>query len=340
MRRTARAIEVPNRLCRREEIPHPPRDFLSPPPHRRKKSKILEPDRSCANRTGHLDVLTIEAKKPLDKPYTNMITSSSTDNPSQPPNQANSFTPILLQTVCRSRKSQVLWNQANPHRSCKNRGWRVLATPLFSRWGRSDAPSPLPPITSLQPLQFHAITHSFAQRPPAKPFHIRRLRTLFIATGGGTPHPAAQKQNAPECNSGARTTMRLQNNCDALPLWRLRGRRLRRRPWRSRLGRSRGGWRATLRRIRLIVEFHDFLRHINIRGGKKNRRVLRRSIQDGHIAVLARVPVQHIHHLPPDAVEHVRLRRVYVFLVFVLLPLQLPRPGFPFALQPLLLFGT
>src|SRR5882762_2540571 len=61
MRKTGRATGVPNRLCRREEIPHPPRDFLSPPPHRRKKGQILEPDRSRANRTGHLDVLIIQA---------------------------------------------------------------------------------------------------------------------------------------------------------------------------------------------------------------------------------------------------------------------------------------
>src|SRR6267143_707478 len=62
MRKTGRATGVPNRLCRREEIPHPPRDFLSPPPHRRKKGQILEPDRSRANRTGHLDVLTITVR--------------------------------------------------------------------------------------------------------------------------------------------------------------------------------------------------------------------------------------------------------------------------------------
>src|SRR5713226_1978372 len=59
MPRTAHAIRAPNRLSWREEIPHPPRDFLSPPPHRRKKVQILGPDTSCANRTGHLDVLTI-----------------------------------------------------------------------------------------------------------------------------------------------------------------------------------------------------------------------------------------------------------------------------------------
>src|SRR6267378_5780263 len=66
MRKTGRATGVPNRLCRREEIPHPPRDFLSPPPQRRKKGQILEPDRSRANRTGHLDVLTIELKFTID----------------------------------------------------------------------------------------------------------------------------------------------------------------------------------------------------------------------------------------------------------------------------------
>src|SRR5258708_4304514 len=67
MPRTARAIRAPNRLSWREEIPHPPRDFLSPPPHRRKKVQILGPDRSRANRTGHLDVLTIPLQFFLDK---------------------------------------------------------------------------------------------------------------------------------------------------------------------------------------------------------------------------------------------------------------------------------
>src|SRR5260370_15852910 len=67
MPRTARAMGAPNRLFRRGGIPHPPRDFPSPPPHRRKEGKILEPDRSCANRTGHLDVLTIPVKISIDK---------------------------------------------------------------------------------------------------------------------------------------------------------------------------------------------------------------------------------------------------------------------------------
>src|SRR5437879_11566951 len=46
---------------------------------------------------------------------------------------------------------------------------------------------PLLPITSLQPLRFHVITHSFAQRQPIKAFPIKGLRTLPVATGVGTP---------------------------------------------------------------------------------------------------------------------------------------------------------
>jgi hypothetical protein len=43
--------------------------------------------------------------------------------------------------------------------------------------------TPLLPITSLQPLHFHALTHSFAQRRAAIPFASKSLRTLSIATG-------------------------------------------------------------------------------------------------------------------------------------------------------------
>ncbi len=42
------------------------RASLLQPPHRRKKRTILEPDRSCANRPGHLDVLTITLYIVLD----------------------------------------------------------------------------------------------------------------------------------------------------------------------------------------------------------------------------------------------------------------------------------
>src|ERR1700687_5523135 len=61
MPRTAHAMGAPNRLSGGEKTPPPPRDSLSPPPHRRKEVQIPGPDRSRANRTGHLHVLTIAA---------------------------------------------------------------------------------------------------------------------------------------------------------------------------------------------------------------------------------------------------------------------------------------
>jgi type I restriction enzyme M protein len=45
-------------------------------------------------------------------------------------------------------------------------------------------------------LQFHAITHSLAQRRPAKPFRVKRLRTLSIATGVAPP-PCCAKTKRP-----------------------------------------------------------------------------------------------------------------------------------------------
>jgi RHS repeat-associated protein len=44
-------------------------------------------------------------------------------------------------------------------------------------------PTPFLLITYMQPQQFHALTHSFAQRRAAIPFTLKRLRTLSIATG-------------------------------------------------------------------------------------------------------------------------------------------------------------
>ena len=54
---------------------------------------------------------------------------------------------------------------------------------------------PLLPITFLQPLRFYEVTHAFAQRQPIKAFPIKGLRTLSIATGGGTPGAASPLQN-------------------------------------------------------------------------------------------------------------------------------------------------
>jgi hypothetical protein len=52
--------------------------------------------------------------------------------------------------------------------------------PTFCSFKRS---TPLLPITSLQPQQFHAITHSFAQRRAAIPPIFNSFRTLSIVTG-------------------------------------------------------------------------------------------------------------------------------------------------------------
>ncbi len=70
-------------------------------------------------------------QKPLDRRYTYMIMSvmlaRQVTPPRHSPNQANSFPRILLQTLCRSEKSQVLWNQANPHSFDKTPGVGVSA---------------------------------------------------------------------------------------------------------------------------------------------------------------------------------------------------------------------
>jgi hypothetical protein len=67
---------------------------------------------------------------------------------------------------------------------------------------RLKALSPLPLITSLQPLHFHAITHSFAQRRPAKPCPLKRLRTLSITTGVYPLHCSEFSPNV--CSGGQR----------------------------------------------------------------------------------------------------------------------------------------
>src|SRR5258707_795992 len=50
-------------------------------------------------------------------------------------------------------------------------------------YGSSETPTLLLPITSLQPQQFHAITHSFAQRRAAIPPILNSFHTLSVATG-------------------------------------------------------------------------------------------------------------------------------------------------------------
>ncbi len=59
----------------------------------------------------------------------------------------------------------------------------ALCVELFPCIERSNIASALLPITSLQPLRFHAITHSFVQRRTNVPTILNSLRTLSIVTG-------------------------------------------------------------------------------------------------------------------------------------------------------------
>src|SRR6266404_2353426 len=65
---------------------------------------------------------------------------------------------------------------------------------------RRNLTSRFPLITSLQPEQFHAITHSFAQRRSAIYCIFNSFRTLFIAIGVGTPAPLTSVQESKVCS--------------------------------------------------------------------------------------------------------------------------------------------
>src|SRR5438552_1535675 len=84
-----------------------------------------------------------------------------------------------------------------------------------------------------------------------------------------------------------------------------------------RLRRCRSGfWGSRLRwcgcsgldRIGLIVEAHNVLRDVDLRGSKENRSVLRRGIENDDIAVFAGIAVQHVDHFAADAINDVGLR--------------------------------
>ena len=88
--------------------------------------------------------------------YGNIRHVSSTDNPPRSSlRDANSFTPILLQTLCRSRKRQVLCNQANPNSLRKTPGMGVSAAPTVD--------SAVPSAIDFQVLCSHDVTNPFFQ---------------------------------------------------------------------------------------------------------------------------------------------------------------------------------
>src|SRR5258708_21275149 len=120
---------------------------------------------------------------------------------------------------------------------------------------------------------------------------------------------------------------------DDLPVGWFRGRRLRCGLLRRFRSGCRRGSRAAFDRIGLIIEAHDVLGDVDVGGGKKNRRVLRGSVENGHVAVFASVAVEDVDHFAAGAIEDVGLRGVYVFLIFILLALRLASLYFTLALE-------
>ncbi len=129
-------------------------------------------------------------KKTLDNPYTHMLTSVMLARQitlPHPPNQANSFAPALLPPLSSLFAAPLLCFQQLAASFRKTPGVGVRARKSrhshFQPFPRSGAATPFLPITSLQTQQFHAITHSFAQRQPNISIVSNTLRTLSIATG-------------------------------------------------------------------------------------------------------------------------------------------------------------
>jgi hypothetical protein len=83
-----------------------------------------------AARTGNPGYNLVRAQKTLDNPYTTMLTCAMLARqiiPPAPPNKANPFAHILLRTLGRHDKSQLLCNQSNPDSFCKTPGVGVPA---------------------------------------------------------------------------------------------------------------------------------------------------------------------------------------------------------------------
>ena len=152
--------------------------------------------------SGHPAILrSRNPKKTLDNPYTHMITFVMLPRQTpllSLPNQANSFTPTLLQPLGSRFPTSVVCFQQLAASFHKTPGWGVSAKKSrhshFQTFPPSDVATPFLPITSLQAQQFHAITHSFAQRQRNISFASNALRTLSIATGVAPPRPSGESR--------------------------------------------------------------------------------------------------------------------------------------------------
>ena len=80
----------------------------------------------------------------------------------------------------------------------KTPGWGVPQH-FLRQASLPSTPTPLLLITSLQPLYFHAITHSFAQRRTNISTILNSLRTLSITTGVVPPATAVFRTPCPLC---------------------------------------------------------------------------------------------------------------------------------------------
>jgi hypothetical protein len=88
-------------------------------------------------------------------------------------NPANSFTPILLQTLCRRQNTQPLWNQANPDSFSKTPGGGYLGylgdTSAHSASLRYHFPYP----------DFSTTYKSLPANPPKSPFVFIHLQVAL-----------------------------------------------------------------------------------------------------------------------------------------------------------------
>ncbi len=148
-------------------------------------------------------------KKTLDNQDTHMITSVMLARQitlPNPPNRSNSFAPTFLQPLGFLFATSVVCFQQLAASFRKTPGVGVRARKSrhshFQPFPRSGAATPFLPITSLQTQQFHAITHSFAQRQPNISIVSNALRTLSIATGVVPLRP-----------SGGRRRRRVRGRC-------------------------------------------------------------------------------------------------------------------------------
>jgi hypothetical protein len=134
--------------------------------------------------------------------------STQTQEPSNFPRHLRHVAPPIPCALTRLRILPVTTGVCPLRPLCS--ALRVLCVTLFPSFERSSTLTPLPLITSLQPQQFHTITHSFAQRESTISSVLNTFRTLLMSIGGGTPQASSLKRG-PRCSfpcAGRKTVRR------------------------------------------------------------------------------------------------------------------------------------